>query len=297
MVNLADVLRANPLKSPWATWLAKRAHPGAHDILAFLELGLSRLSLSEQRRVVHQLQSDVADNVDAVLYQLMAFEVCHRLGMQPEYEPKYGSKTPDLRIRVGRQRFAAEAFRCSRPQNTLVPNGYHDAGETARKIRQGIEQKASKYKDLSDPLVVLALYAGNDVDHQDLEHALFGSNGLPERLSLDRDCHESWQLCGVMCPRLGGIVPFSHLSAVIGFDWFDSLNKSRRGRRLHPIVFHHWQPTVHADPAAFAPFCQVRWRREGTVWLPLVDGDPDLVMSTGAPDELEYGPYSPAHPW
>jgi hypothetical protein len=85
----------------------------------------------------------VADNVDAVLYQLMTFEVCHRRSLQPEYEPKYGSKTPDLRIRIGGQPFAAEAFRCSRPLSTLVPDGYHDAGETARKIRQGIEEKAS----------------------------------------------------------------------------------------------------------------------------------------------------------
>jgi len=181
--------------------------------------------------------------------------------------------------------------------STLVSGGYQDAGETARKIRQGIEQKASKYRSLPDPLVVLALYAGNDVDHQDLEHALFGSNGLPEQLSLNRECHESWQLCGVLWPRSGGDVPVPHLSAVIGFDWFDSLNKAQRGRRLHPIVFHHWQPTVSARAAGFEPFCQVRWRREGAIWVPQVDGDPTIVMSTGASDKLECGPYSPSNPW
>jgi hypothetical protein len=202
VIDLADVLRANPGKSPWAAWLAKREHFGAQDILVFLEVGLGRLSMPDQRRVADRLRSDVAENVDAVLYQLTAFEMCHRLKLRPEYEPKYGAKTPDLRIKIGGRPFAAEAFRCARPQSTLVPGGNEDAGETARKIRQGIEAKASKYKSLPDPLVVLALYAGNDIVHQDLEDALFGSNGLPEQVSLERDCHESWQVCGVMCPQV-----------------------------------------------------------------------------------------------
>jgi hypothetical protein len=42
--------------------------------------------------VVDRLRSEVADNVDAALYQLMAFEVCHRLGLQPEYEPSMGRR-------------------------------------------------------------------------------------------------------------------------------------------------------------------------------------------------------------
>jgi hypothetical protein len=188
VINLADILRANSGISSCAEWLAKREQSGAQDMLAFLERGLDRLSLPDQRRVVDRLQHDTAENVDAVLYQLAAFETCHRLKLQPEYEPKYGSKTPDLRIKIAGRLFAAEAFRCGRPQSTLVPGGHEDAGETARKIRQGLEAKASKYKSLPDPLVVLALYAGNDVDHQDLEHALFRSNGLPEQVSLDRDC-------------------------------------------------------------------------------------------------------------
>jgi hypothetical protein len=84
-----------------------------------------------------------------------------------------------------------------------------------------------------------------------------------------------------MCPGSGRSVPVPHVSAVIGLDWFDSLNKNRR------------EPTISADPVVFEPFCQVRRRRAGTVWLPDVTGDPNMVMATDASDELEYGPYNP----
>ena len=101
----------------------------------------------------------------------MAFELCHRLGLRPDFEPTYGSQTADLRIQIGNQRLAAEAFRCSRLKSTLVDGGYHDAGQTSKKIRDSVSEKANKYKNLQDPLVVLVLYAGYDVDHQDLEGA------------------------------------------------------------------------------------------------------------------------------
>jgi hypothetical protein len=48
VTKLANVLRANPAKSLWVTWLAERAHQAADDILGFLELGLSRLSPQDQ---------------------------------------------------------------------------------------------------------------------------------------------------------------------------------------------------------------------------------------------------------
>src|SRR5947209_1785349 len=72
----------------------------------------------------------------------------------------------------------------------------------------------------------------------------------------------------LLLPDETGSHLYGNLSAVISCDWFDTLYKQDRGKRLHCFVYHNWN-CQQLPVAAFDPFSQIVWNQiEGNIWEP-----------------------------
>ena len=323
--NLREAISSARCRSRLATWLVSTA-PAAVETLPFLEHAFTLLaneSADVQRRVAKKLAEADPDNVDAVLVELLVFKVCHHFKLNPVYEPKLGKQrqTPDFSLQVGSRSYLAEVFYKKRPERTRMshdqfiglrrsspPNAdrpaYREAGETAHDIAERINEKAHKYAALGVPLVLFVVFGGRDVETWSLETALYG-NSVDELFSnggLTTDCHSRVDLDGVQVESHGVLCPPGEmasrrwLSAVVACDWFDTLSRDNPGRRLHCIVYHHWQPDVEFPVGLFGCFPEVHWRRtDSGRFIPTVTGVPNLVMNTTGVKEPEFRPYSPAY--
>jgi hypothetical protein len=178
------------------------------------------------------------------------------------------------------------------PRGTKA-NGYRDAGESARKIGDTIAGKATKYAKLNAPFILFVMFGEYSIGLHELESALYGST--VDEISIDGlstdECHPSWHKCGVLCPPTND-ASYKSLSAVVSREWFDTLNRLARGRRLRLVAYHHWQPTFALPPGAFGPFCDLSWRLDESTGIlrPEVTGDSSLVMNTTSEDPLTFRP-------
>jgi hypothetical protein len=302
--SIADILASASRKSDWASWLATSSSASATETRACLDRALAQLPRTTLSRLERRLQRADQSGIDAVIHELVAFEACWTFRLSPTFEPDAGPQRPDLSIQVGNMMFWCDVFVTYRPTSTLTTfggaRGYVDAGQTAKKIADTVSAKAGKYKKLNGPLIVFVMFGDYNVGLHDLETALYGSTVdevSTEGVSVMR-CHPDWHRHGILCPPLPD-APYSWLSAVISCDWFDTLNKSARGRRLHCVVYHHWRPHVALPLGAFAPFCDLSWRLDAQTqrFVPQVKGNSSMVMSTTSHDPPRFAPYSSQVPW
>jgi hypothetical protein len=284
--------------SEWARWVINSSHHGARETLLFLERAFCHLPTRAQKRVRKQHNID-SNKVDSRLHELMLYEVCLEFGLNPDFEPEMKGQTPDLTLKIANQTFVADVFLTNRPTTTLRGcSGYRDSGEAAKKIADVVSKKAHRYRELRFPLILFVVFAGRDVGTHDLETALFGAtvNELSLTGGLTSNCHEDWHCHGALCPP-GPTANHRELSAVIACDWFDTLASTKPGRRLHCVVYHHWQPYVPLECGSFGRFQDVHWLNESGMFVPSISGEPNLVMSTTSRIEPEWQVYSASNPW
>ena len=297
MLMLSQILASHEQLSDWAKWLVTSTRTPAVELRVFLDRALRHLPAP--KRVRKRLQSADAGGVDAILHELLMFEVCTILRMNPTFEPNVGEQHPDLSVCIEGKTFLADVVVASRPISTMHPagDGYLDCGQAARKLADRVAEKASKYARLNQPLIVFVMFGGYDIGFDDLETALYGSTVQELFLAgvSSEECHPDWHGHGILCPPSAN--PHPLLSAAIGCQWFDSL--TRTGRRLHCGVYHHWQPRVALPLGAFSRFCDLHWRvhERNLRLLPEWCGEPNIVMSTGSDDPPHFAPYSSDKPW
>jgi len=300
--ELTEVLACREL-SDWARWLTTSKDLGARETLLFLERALIHLPCRAQQRVRKRRGAD-GSNVDALLHELLLYEVCYEFGLDPDFEPEMAGQTPDLALKIAGQKYIADVFLTNRPKKTVIEfsgfSGYRDRGEAAKKIADMVSEKAVRYRSLHFPLILFVVFAGHDVRTYDLETALYGAtvNELSATGGLTMDCHEDWHCHGVFCPPgpPGPTARHREISAIIACDWFDTLARCSPGRRLHCVVYHHWQPCVVLAPGLFGRFQDVLWRNESGLFMPAITGERNLVMSTTS-RKPEWAPYSADRPW
>ena len=301
MEELTKILAACDL-SDWARWLFTSTDPDARETQLFLNRAFMHLPPSTQQRETRQLGNADSSNTDAFLHELLVYEVCYEFGLDPDFKPIIDGKTPDLKLKIAGKTYLAEVFRTNRPKKTVIEfnghPGYRDRGEGAKKIADRLSEKAATYRGLNHALILFVVFAGRTVNTRDLETALYGAtvNELSSAGGLNIDCHEEWHRHGVFCPP-GPTARHREISAAIGCDWFDTLARNTPERRLHCVVYHHWQPHVAVALGSFGRFQDVCWvGDESGLFIPQISGEPKLVMSTTG-NEPKWGSYSADHPW
>jgi hypothetical protein len=284
--------------SDWAGWLITSTDSGARETRVFLERAFVHLPTSVRQREGRRSGNADSSNTDAFLHELLAYEVCYEFGLDPVFGPSIAGKTPDFTLKIAGQTYIADVFLTHRPKKTVIEfgdrsgySGYRDCGEAAKKIADRVSEKAATYRELHHPLILFVVFAGHNVRSRDLETALYGAtvNELSSTDGLNTDSHEDWHRHGAFCPP-GQAACHREISAVIGCDWFDTLARSKPGRRLHCVVYHHWQPRVALALRSFGRFQDVYWvSDESTCFTPKTTGEPNLVMSTTSGNELQWG--------
>lgn len=300
-MKLAETIGRSGSASDLAAWLADPDGTGTQT-MAFLERSLSRVPPTKQKRVIARIQAGDQSETDSVLHELMIHEVCYLLNLHPTFQPAIDDLTPDLELRAAGVAFIADVFITNRPVSTLRQfgglDGYVDGGEACKKVADAIASKATKYRASGMPLLVFVILGGHDVDHGDLQAALYGST-IGEVLvdgAVNERAHDRGGRHGILCPPGPG-AKHDNLSAVIGCDWFDTLNRDDPGRRLHSLVFHHWRPRIPLEPGSFTPFGEIRWRHDISGYVPSISHDTDVVIKTDAVPRVEHGRYTADDPW
>src|SRR5258708_23019806 len=245
--QIAEIFADVQPLSDVTSWLATSSTAPAEETRAFLDRALRHLPANALARVRKRLQRSDAKGIDAVLHELLAFEVCRGPGMMPTFEPEAGGQRPDLSVRIDGAMILAEVLVTYRPMSTLLTaegphgkqvHGYKDGGQSAKKIGDRIAEKAAKNAMLNGPLIVFVMFGEYNVGLHDLETALYGATvgEISSEGVSSVECHPEWHKHGILCPPSVD-APHSSLSAVISCEWFDTLNKSDRGRRLRCIVY------------------------------------------------------------
>ena len=172
---LSQILASHEQLSDWARWLVTSPRKPAVELRGFLDRAL--LHLPAPKRVLQRLQSADATGFDAILHELLMFEVCTILRMNPTFEPNVGEQRPDLSVCIEGKTFVADVVVVYRPTSTmnLAGDGYHDSGQAAKKLADRVGKKANKYACLNQPLIVFVMFGWYDIRFGDLETALYGS--------------------------------------------------------------------------------------------------------------------------
>ena len=155
---LSQILASHEQLPDWVKWLVTSTCTPAVESRVFLDRALHHLPVPN--RVRKRLQSVDAGGVDAILHELLMFEVCTILRMNPAFEPNVGGQHPDLSVCIKGKSFLADVVVASRPISTMHPagDGYLDCGQAARKLAERVEKKTSKYARLNQPLIVFVMF-------------------------------------------------------------------------------------------------------------------------------------------
>lgn len=302
----------------------------SEDIRFFLDQAFSSLQQREKDRFIKTLVSvnaaggepleqspEEPSAVDDAIHELVAFELLRRLGLQPEFHPTVGNKTPDLRFFSGGTCFTGDVYTGRAPKRSIGPwleedgpqgkiewresvDGPERGLNRSAKIEQALREKAVKYREIG-PLVLFVFYSRHEIEHSHVEQALFG---LPLR---DLDGSERYphqlpripRLAGLLLPDEGTIEPkHTGLSAVVGCDWFDTLDRSARGRRMHCRVFHHFEATSPLPHSAFGDVSQIIWQQDGSGgFVPKSVGIENLTIKFERDGSMRLAPYSSSLPF
>lgn len=323
---LIESARKNPNLSCWARWVFDNASPAARGTRELLEMCLGNLAIGKQSEVRDSAECGSADNVDALLYELLCHELLRRLGFSPEFKPKLsGSLTPDMKARVASQDYIVEVFDTSNPDNKTnvlrqtptrqttgcVRQFTKDQGDRAKKIRDKIREKHNKYAKTEKPLLVVVFLKDGWMQESDVETAFYGACRDDSWL---KDCfpRSVMNFKGKMAQSNTSLAPpdgatltddidvpgCPRVSAVLPCNWFDTLNRDHPGMRLHGMVLHHWNPDVPLPTGMFADFPEMVWRRDksGCSTYALRGSERMAAKFAGA-NELEFHDYDPANPW
>jgi hypothetical protein len=295
-MEFTQIIRSAKNKSEWVIWLSTDTGKAATETLAFLSVCYSNIPEAKRGSVKRRLRAGNKDEVDAIIRELIAFELLRRLHLQPEWSPDIEGKKPDLMFDYYGERFIADVFLVKSPQKTIEQKSdifiiYWDKPEIqsesrSDKIAKIIREKSSNYSHLKYPLVLFVFFADNlGLDIQKVEIALYGST--IEEIQNNKNC-----------PVNGYLYPFPpNLVAVIACKWFDTSNLDDEGKRLRCVVLHNWAAKFNLPIGAFSSFGQVFWDTEGETKHPYYIGDPSVVAKFQDDSTLELRPYSKDKYW
>ena len=167
---LLGVLRRNQRLSAWANWVVADPRPAAQEIRGFLETCFANIASNRKKKFLHRIGSADADGVDSALHEMVAQELLRRFHLQPEFDPKLSDGlTPDMIAKVANQQFIVDVFLTRNPSRTIKPLDFTlsglsqnaqytvDSGERAKKIRDTIVGKHSKYSRTGKPMILVVL--------------------------------------------------------------------------------------------------------------------------------------------
>ena len=95
MLMLSQILSSHEQLSDWAKWLVTSTRTPAVELRVFLDRALRHLPAP--KRVRKRLQSADAGGVDAILHELLMFEVCTILRMNRHSSPTLANNIPTCR--------------------------------------------------------------------------------------------------------------------------------------------------------------------------------------------------------
>lgn len=227
--------------------------------------------------------------------------------------------------KVADQDFIVEVFVTNNPIRTVI-RGQHlmseretscvrqftnDKGERAKKIRDEIKKKHSKYANTGKPILIAVFLKDSWMHVDEVESALYGAcrgDGLlqdcfPDGITKFREkaveCNLTGPLPdGAMLPDDRGKPGCPRVSAVLACDWFDSSNRDCPGKQLHCIILHHWKPDIVLPNGRFDEFPEMTWKRDGAEhFMYEITGAESIAARFVGTDALEFRRYDPANPW
>lgn len=304
----AELLNNEKIKGTWAWWVATNDRKAARETREFLSTCFSNINARKKPSVLKNLYGD-RSQVEATLHELVAHELLRRLNLKPQFGPSVGRQTPDLAFEVKGRLFVADVFVTHSPSKTVkrFPNGTREIydsskpGENrAKKIMDTIQEKAGKYANIVHPLVLFVFVGDQNVNDWNVEQALFGrtvDEAGPAEYFPDAG-RSPIPIGGLLLPDDDGAMPYRNLSAVVVCNWFDTLNRDDRGKRLHCSVLHHWKPQVRLPAEAFRNFVQVLWDQNPPgAFRPRRTAAWNIVAKFVSSEGMQFGPYSSDHPW
>ncbi len=302
----SEILNKTPRKSKWATWVASDDSRSAKETRAFLDTCFLNIPSGKRLRLSRKIQKGDEAEVEALIYELVAHELLRRLGHAPEFNPVINGLTPDIYLEVLGQRFIVDVFVTHSPSKTVTNFGdgsgeAFDQGDRAQKISDSIRKKSLKYAKTGLPLLLFAFLGDRYIlSAMHVERALFGItvNEISPEERFPEDISTEVYEGGVLLPDERGMPGHPNLSAVLVCDWFDTLNRKNRGKRLYCLVLHHWNPKIRLPVGAFRDFAQVTWNcYELGRWCCKFINDQNIVARFVLDDEIEFGRYTADNPW
>jgi hypothetical protein len=296
-------------KSEWVSWLVNDDGDGARSTRDFLNTCLANIPATKHQRIFKKLAGSKSQ-IEATIHELVAYEFLRRLGLSPEFEPPLLGLTPDLSFEATGKRFLADVYLTHSPSKTFrdFGDGTGEAWDTskpdesrAHKIANELAKKAEKYKQLGSPLVIFVFLGDHRIlSEMYVEGALFGMT--THEISLEEQFPESVArdlvpVGGLLLPDEDGSYSYRHLSAVICCDWFDTLNRQDRGKRLHCVVLHNWiGEALSVD--AFKLFPQILWNKTASGgWKPEQTISGNIVAKFTLDGGIECREYTPNTAW
>ena len=285
-------------------WWAFADEPAAADTRQFLDRCWVGVPETGRGKLKARIEHGDEREAEAAISELVTHEFLRRLGRLVEWAPRVGSLTPDLAVLIDSRRYLLDVYVRHNPSKTVVEVGPDyvatcDSGERAQELAQVISSKAGKYAPTGLPLLLVVFLGDHWVKTVNVEEAVYGIRLEDLRFlakSVD-DLSKSTRIDSVFFSDTVGIARHSNLSAVIAFDWFDTLNLENPGKRLGGVLLHHWKPTVRLISGAFGSFPEVVWNQdESGLWQPEVLGQ--MQVARFLPDgRLEFGEYTADQPW
>jgi len=320
---LLSAMQKNPGLSSWAKWVRDDARRAAREIRDFLETCFVNIAQNKHKRLLQRIAVGDENEVDAALHELVAHELLRRLHFEPEFQPDLGtSLTPDMVVKITNQQFIVDVYLPHNPSRTIRPLPVRglgvesesvytvDRGERAKKICDAVLGKCRRYSPTGKPMILVVFLGDHFVDMDDVQSALYGASLEDAWLRDDfphaiTDFRQELVSKHIDPPPGGAMLPDDHghpgcprLSAVLACDWFDTLNRSRPGKRLHCLVVHHWDPDVPIPTGQFGEFAEIAWSSKAAGcygWA--LTGSPRTVTRFEGADEFEFRDYDPSNPW
>lgn len=311
---LTGSLKKNQNLTCWAKWVANGTNISAQETREFLEMCLSNLPNQKRRAVCRSAECDTAENVDALLYELVSHELLRRLRLEPKFKPKLSDGlTPDMLAKIGNREFIFDVYLTQNASRTVVhrnllPGDQHssqltkDVGDRARKIREKIKEKHNKYLKTRKPIILAVFLKDTWMHLSDVESALYGAcrgdgwleDCFPQEVM--KFLGKAAQHCGVDALLDGATLPDGNgrpgcpgVSAVLACKWFDSSNHGRPGRLLHCMVLHHWKPDIPLPAGKFSQFPEIVWAPNNSKCYKLeVKGSERIAASFSGREELTF---------
>lgn len=290
-MEFSEIIRSAQNKSPWVIWLATDKGKAATETLSFLSVSYSNIPNTKRERVKERLLAGDQDEINAVVRELVAFELLRRLQLQPDWSPKIKEKNPDLMFAAKEKKFIVDVFLVKSPKRTInklddIHTEFWDKPQSqsesrSHKIAEIIKKKSNHYSQIEYPLVLFVFLGDNlGLDIQKVESALYGMTVSEIQ---EYEAYPDNNTYNLSCPNL---------SAIIACKWFDTLNRADEGKRLHCVVLHNWSTKSTLPADVFSPFGQVIWNTIGENKRPHYEGNPNMVAKFKGEDQLEIKPYT-----